>query len=392
MMAIHDVETVGDIREVYRHWPGLPLNVVSADASGTIAWQLVGEAPVRRRGWGTLPTAGWDVDAGWADEILSVDELPGSVNPEAGFLATANNKPTVDGDGPFVGFDFIDGYRAARITECLAERDDWTVGGVGELQMDQLSIPWREIRESVLATSTSDDEALRAIEMLSSWDGVVAIDSAAATVYEFFVVELVRRVVSAKAPNAAAWALGKGLTAMTPENGIFTRRTGHLVRLLREQPDGWFERGWETEIADALAISVGTLRASYGPDTEAWQWGTVRPLTLLHPVGERKPMDRIFNLGPFPWGGDANTIAQAAVSFLEPTANSPFISSMRMAVEVGEWDENRFILPGGQSGNPMSPHYADQLDLYRTGGAISIAWSDEARARAIKEFLEIRPA
>jgi len=70
MMAIHDVESVGDIREVYRHWPGLPLNVVSADASGTIAWQLVGEAPVRRRGWGTLPTAGWDVDAGWADEIL----------------------------------------------------------------------------------------------------------------------------------------------------------------------------------------------------------------------------------------------------------------------------------------------------------------------------------
>jgi penicillin amidase len=102
-------------------------------------------------------------------------------------------------------------------------------------------------------------------------------------------------------------------------------------------------------------------------------------------------MDKVFNLGPFPWGGDANTINQAAVSFLDPTANSPFVASMRMAVDVGEWDANRFILPGGQSGNPMSPHYDDQLDLYREGGAISIAWSARTREASVVETLEIRP-
>ena len=103
-------------------------------------------------------------------------------------------------------------------------------------------------------------------------------------------------------------------------------------------------------------------------------------------------MDKVFNLGPFPWGGDANTISQAAVSFLDATANSPFVASMRMAVDVGEWDNNRFILPGGQSGNPMSPHYDDQLDLYREGGAISIAWSTKMLARAVVDTLEIGPA
>jgi penicillin amidase len=65
---------------------------------------------------------------------------------------------------------------------------------------------------------------------------------------------------------------------------------------------------------------------------------------------------------------------------------------MRMAVDVGEWDSNRFILPGGQSGNPMSPHYDDQLDLYREGGAISIAWSSEKLAATVIDTLEIRPA
>jgi penicillin amidase len=63
-----------------------------------------------------------------------------------------------------------------------------------------------------------------------------------------------------------------------------------------------------------------------------------------------------------------------------------------MAVDVGEWDANRFILPGGQSGNPMSPHFADQLDLYREGGAISIAWSARMLANAVVDTLEIRPA
>ncbi len=390
-MVVHSATSVEGVREAYRYWPGLPLNVVSADDSGAISWQLTGEAPVRRTGWGTLPSAGWDPDSGWIGSTLSIDDLPSSVDPDAGFLATANNKPVVDDDGPFIGFDFIDGYRAARITERLAARDDWTLEAVGELQMDRTPIPWREIRESVLGIPTKDGDALQAIAMLEGWDGVVEPDSAGASVYELFIVELARRVVSAKAPNTASWALGKGLSALTPENGIFTRRTGHLVRLLNDRPGGWFERGWDTEISDALAIAIATLTDSFGPDVDAWEWGSVRPLTLLHPVGERKPMNKVFNLGPFPWGGDANTISQAAVSFLDPMANSPFIASMRMAVEVGEWDENRFILPGGQSGNPMSPHYADQLDRYRDGGAISIAWSAERRAGTVTRFLELRP-
>lgn len=98
-------------------------------------------------------------------------------------------------------------------------------------------------------------------------------------------------------------------------------------------------------------------------------------------------MDKVFNLGPFPGGGDANTVSQAAVSFLDPTENSPFVASMRMVVDVGEWENNRFVLPGDQSGNPMSPHYDDQLDLYRFGRAVSIAWSDEERDTVVKDTL-----
>jgi len=391
ILALHRVRNVGDLKEAYRFWPALPLNIVSADDGGAIAWQLVGEAPIRKQGWGTLPAAGWDPNAGWHDGTLSVDELPGTVDPEAGFLATANNKTTTGDDGPFIGLDFIDGYRAARITERLGLQSGWTLESAGALQMDQTSVPWREMRSIVLSLYTTDPDALRAIEILAVWDGVVDAGSSAATVYEYFVTGMARRVVSSRAPQAAAWALGKGFTVLTPETGMGARRTGHLVRLLRDQPEGWFERGWDTEISDALAIAVTTLERDHGADPEEWQWGSVRPLTLLHALGEKKPLDRIFNLGPFPWGGDANTVAQAGVSFLDPPLNPGVIASMRMAVEVGEWGNNRFVLPAGQSGNPLSPHYADQLPLYRAGEALSIAWAAPDRAAAIREYLEIRP-
>jgi penicillin amidase len=62
-----------------------------------------------------------------------------------------------------------------------------------------------------------------------------------------------------------------------------------------------------------------------------------------------------------------------------------------MAVDVGNWDANRFVLPGGQSGNPMSRHYDDQLERYRTGRAITIAWSAEAVEAATRETLELKP-
>jgi penicillin amidase len=391
LLGLEMAETPEDLKDAYRHWPALPLNVVSGYDSGDIAWQLVGDAPVRKMGHGTLPMPGWNPEAGWSDERVGVEKLPGAVNPEIGFIATANNK-LLDGDeGLFLGYDYIDGYRLSRIDESLSERDDWTLVSVGELQMDRTSIPWREMREAVLGVDSSDPTISRALRMLKAWDGVVAADSAAASVYELFVVDMVRRIVQAKAPNTFEWALGKGLSALTPEAGIFARRTSHLSRLLRTRPDGWFEEGWDAEIVAAVGAAAVELEELRGPDVSAWAWGDVRPLTFLHPVGDKKPMDKVFNLGPFPWGGDANTLSQAAVSFLDPTANSPFVASMRMAVDVGEWDNNRFILPGGQSGNPMSPHYTDQLGLYREGGAISIAWSPTTLADTVVNTLELQP-
>lgn len=391
LLQIHRARSFEEFRRAFEQWPALPLNMVYADTSGTVGWQLVGEAPQRRKGWGTIPLPGWDLEVGWKDAPIPFDEMPHLANPETGFVATANNRPTPEGDGPFLGLDWIDGYRLARIVEALDGRHDWDLASVQALQMDQTSLPWHELRDIVLAIPADTDEVRQALALMGAWDGVLAADSPAAAVFEFFVAEMVRRIVEAKAPRAARWALGKGFTPLVPHSMFSFRRVGHLVRLVREQPEGWFERPWPQEIADALATVIRTLREHYGNDPNQWSWGRIRPLTLRHSVGERAPLDRVFNLGPFAWGGDANTLGQAAADPLDPTDNPLMIASLRMVVDVGNWDENRFAMPGGQSGNPLSLHYDDLLPFWQHGEGVPIAWSPTKMDQAIQSVLRLVP-
>jgi penicillin amidase len=90
-------------------------------------------------------------------------------------------------------------------------------------------------------------------------------------------------------------------------------------------------------------------------------------------------------------GGDDNTINNASARPLDPLSRPDTIASMRTAIDVGAWDNSRFVLPGGQSGNPLSPHYGDLLPLWHRGEGVPIAWSAEAVQKATRETLRLKP-
>jgi len=270
LMEVHRARSFEEFRRAFHEWPLMSLNMLYADESGTLGWQLVGETPRRLTGWDTMPRAGSDPDAGWLNGVA-------------------------------------------------------------------------------------------------------------------------RRIVAAKAPNAFAWALGAGFTALMSTSLLAERRTGHLVRLIREQPEGWFPDGWADMISDCLSTAVRGLREERGPQHRKWAWGDVRPLTLKHPMGRNRLLARVFNIDPFPWGGDTTTIGHAKPDPREPTANPLVIASMRMVLDVGAWDESRFSMPGGQSGNPFSPHYDDLLRLWRRGGGVPIVWSEDRIQEAAATTLRLLP-
>ena len=388
-LAARDFET---FRANFAAWPGPALNIVYADVGGHIGYQLVGQLPRRRRGHGTLPLPGWLEGVGWEDELVPFAEMPSTLDPEAGFVASANNRPAADGEGPFLGVDWMDGYRQARIIEELAARSDWDVAACAGLQLDVTSLPWRRVRDTALGLPVGDADGRLAIELLGAWDGGLAVDSAAASVFELWLAEMAQRIARVKAPASWRYALGEGFGGIVPLTMFHAGSAAQTVERFSAQPDGWFEGGWPAEAADALSAAVRQLRTEHGPDPAAWAWGRLRTLTLRHPVGDQRLLTDAFNIGPVPMGGDSTTPLQAANGPLRPFGNPGYVPNTRAVIDLADVEASRWSLAGGQSGNPMSPHYRDLFALWHRGDSVPIPWSEENVAADTVETLYISPS
>jgi penicillin G amidase len=367
-------------RRPFAHWPGMPLNLVYADRGGTTGYQLVGQTPERADGSGLLPAAGGD----WAGYV-PFDRMPFVENPPDGFYATANGPPPGD---EWFGADYVDTYRLRRIRQALADRTGWDVPAAMALQRDQVSLPWQEMRSVVLALSPADPDGVTGLALLRDWDGVAAAGSAAAAVFELFTAEMCVRVAKSLAPNGWQTALGGDGDDPFARSLFSDRRVGHLCRLLAADANRW-----TADLTAALTAAVRTLRTRHGPAPAFWQWGDVRPLVLQHLVFDRVRLLRpAFNLGPVPVGGDGNTVFQAGVLPLHPTLPTHNFPNLRTAFDPADWDRSRFVLAGGQSGNPASPHYDDQLPLWQAGEGVPIAWDAATVLRTTVASLRLTPA
>ena len=213
--------------------------------------------------------------------------------------------------------------------------------------------------------------------MLRGWDGHVSVDSPAATVYELFLAEMEGRMARAKAPRTFAAVLGEPLGPITPYNFLCYRRTGHLARLLREQPAGWFSRPWPEETADALAAVMRRLRTEHGTDpSRLGLW----PLAHAHAAPSARPQ-ALARSALQPGTDPLRRRRRHDQSGSGAAARSAGVGGQhRLAaqvVDVGAWRNSRFSLPGGQSGNPLSPHYDDLFPLWQRGEGVPIAWTAE---------------
>lgn len=394
LLRAHEVRSPRDFHELFREGSTSSVGAVYADRDGHVAFRIGAEVPVRRRGAGTMPRPGWQPGEGWSG-LVPFEAMPAVTDPPHGFVATANNAPEPRREGaPWLGADFLDGYRIRRIVQVLSSRDDWDVAATQELQKDVLSLAWIDARGAVLGIDTggADADARLALSLLRGWDGRMAARSSAAAVWGCFVAALGERIARRWAPNTAARALGLGFHPVLPRSTVPTRRTAHVVESLRARPEGWFGGGWDAAILTALGDAVRRLRRAAGDDPAAWAWGRVRPVRLAHPLGKAMAaLDVVYGVGPLPGEGDATTIVQGTLDFLDPLGGPIGVPNLRVVIDLADPARSRFALLGGQSGDPTSPHYEDQIDAWR-GGGLAIASTREEAAAAAAHELVLRPS
>ncbi|MEK7251294.1 MAG: penicillin acylase family protein, partial [Bacteroidota bacterium] len=178
------------------------------------------------------------------------------------------------------------------------------------------------------------------------------------------------------------------------------------MRLVQEGTASWFDNIRTTPIEtrddiirQSMKEALNALREKLGDETKNWQWGNLHTLTLQHPFGLQKPLDKVFSIGPFPYGGGSTAMTSGEYSFneaLEPSEmGKPFGvtvgSSFRHIVDMSKPHEYRMVLPSGQSGQVFNKHYDDQTPLY-LNGAYRTSRSDDESAANMKERLTLNPA
>jgi penicillin amidase len=374
-------------RDALRGWECPGQNVVYADVDGTIAYQCTGLHPMRRRGDGTVPVPGWTSEFGW-DGFVPFEELPWNVDPPEGLLVTANNRIHDDSYPHLIGRDFTPPFRARRIAERLAEIERHAPDTFASIQTDTVSLAARATARFLRAVEPRTDDQANAIALLSDWDGDLAAGSAAAAVYETWCVAIARRLLVRRLGER----LYEHYYAHRASTSAFTAQV--LPGLLANPTAEWFGAGGRSArddvMLDALDDALKNLRDRLGDDPSAWTWGSLHTVTFAGPLAMIADLAPLFTAGIAEVGGDAHTIAQAA---FEPGAgfDVDVLASWRMIVDLADPDTALGVHTTGQSGNPVSAHWSDQLALWREGRHHPMPFTPEAVAAAASGVLRMRP-
>ena len=368
-------KTLDDYRAAMRGWGVPSVNHVYADVTGTFAWVPSGWTPIRV-GWdGLLPVPGNGAYE-WSG-FLDHEELPRIVNPAKGFIATANemNLPT---DFPHqVGYEWIDRARTDRIHDQINATAKFSVEDSCALQTDPTSYP--ALRLARLALKHVKDETVHAL--FENWSGSLDAQSAAGALCEiWWAKHLKPQLLATIVPDPDIRAL------LAP---------GDVEAIIRtmENPDTRFGdnpiQGCAALLNSTMQAALADCRQRLGDDPALWQWGRVHHAFFEHPLAPLSAVAKNWNIGPFAQGGSGTSPMHTG--YRPSDFRTMHGASVRLVIDVGDWDKSRCINAPGQSGDPRSPHYRDLAPLWADGQFVPLLYSRAAIDREATQIYRLKP-
>lgn len=370
--AMNRARNCTEFREALRNWAVPVQNTVYADIDGNIGYSFPGKVPIRHQGDGRLPVPGWTGEFEW-DGYIPFEELPHLYNPSKGYVVSANNR-VVDDDYPyFITRDHVMGDRAQRITEMIEQFSKIDPAIVQTMQFDQICPSAREIGQYLHTLTCDNAELSKILELFGDWDGHLSANSPQAAIYETFVPHMIRAVLSNKLGDLTERYLGRGPTPVLAENSIFgDRALEWLQKTLSEPHSHWFDQGHGETRDDMMRIAlrqtIDLLKEKMGANPQDWAWGKFHHMRFAHSLGRVSPLDLLFNRGPYPLGGDYNTVWATGASYFNLEYDEIVGPPFRFIADLSDLNHCFGLLAPGQSGNPASRHYDDQIDAWFNKG------------------------
>lgn len=293
------------------YWKAPSENLICGDVDGNISWQASALTPDRRavgsdgRSWvGRLPVPG----TGAYEWNGFRRDLPRELNPDRGFIATANHNVQPKDYAPPLMFKSSANLPYDRITRLLQLFDSpkpFTLEDHRRMQLDGKHL--RAEAETALfrGWTAALPDVERARQLLASWDGVLTKDSAAAALYDVW------RGLSSAAERDSSRAAG-------------VRKPEHEATLTK---------------------AIAEMMSTQGADWSQWRWGRMHTRAFPFPIVPA------YSLPTVERPGGTGTLAADGASYRE-------------ILDVADWDRSIVTNVPGQSAQPESPFFSNLHSLW----------------------------
>jgi penicillin amidase len=369
--------------------PGL--NVVWANAKGDIGWWAAAQLPKRPAGvrpWFILDGSTAEADK---DGFYPFTANPQEENPARGYIVSANFQPVSPTGMEIPGYYNL-ADRGQQLNRQLSDNAvKWDLENSQKLQLGTTTAYGPRLLAPllpVLREEVSDPAELKLVEQLAQWQGDYPLDSTSATLFnqflfnladatmhdelgnDFFETLLSTRVIDAALPRLAASA----------DSPWWDNRT----TLDKETRADTVKAAWQASLAH--------LKSTLGAEASQWQWGSAHTLTHGHPLGQKKPLDLFFNVGPFAAPGShevPNNLSAKIGPAPWPVTYGP---STRRLIDFADPTHSLTVNPVGQSGVLFDSHYDDQAEAYIEGMYFQAHLNDEEVTANTRSTLKLLPA
>ena len=371
------------------HAPGL--NVVWANAAGDIGWWAAAKLPVRPLN----VTPSFILDGGTyeADKLgfYRFSDNPQEENPPRGYIVSANHQPISTSGLPVPGYYNLHDRAQALEDRLGNDQLQWNQINTESLQLStQTQYYWRVLGPLMEDLSAVVREPLErsVFDSLAQWDGQYTVNNIPPTVFTQFQYELTKA------------AMADELSQEQFTNLLGTRALDKaLPRLSADEASPWWDKVKTTKIEtrrDMVRIawnaSMNHLRTTLGKSPNNWGWGKAHTLTHAHPLAAQKPLDWVFNVGPFPAPGSH----EVPNNLSAPIGPAPWAvsygPSTRRIIDFANPGKSQSVNPVGQSGVLFDPHYNDQAAAYVIGGYLMRYLNEADVVANTHETLTLKPA
>ena len=345
--------------------PGL--NVMYGDAKGNVAWWATGK--LYKHQLGVNPNFILNGASGKEDiaEYLDFSKNPSAINPSWNYVYSANNQPEAVDGFLYPGY-YLPEDRAKRITTLLEAKQKWNKQAVSQMIVDNTSSTVTETLKVMLASIASEslsENQKQAFTILKDWKGDSNLNQVAPTIYNKWLYLYLKNTFEDELGNDKfeqflGTHIGKQVATklIANPNSIWWDDT--TTKGTKETQAFIFKKSYKEAIA-ALEKQLGATVAS-------WTWNKVHTVEHQHPLGKVSALKPIFNVGPFEIAG-TNEVINNLMFGLNASGNYKVTGgpSTRRVIDFSDVENSWSIIPTGQSGNPMSAHYADQTQMYNEG-------------------------